>query len=66
MTISKIAFVDKTLSDYSFDISYEQGIFTMMITFVFFTILALYLDEVIPNELGTHKHPLFFLNIGYN
>jgi hypothetical protein len=30
-------------------------------SFIIFTIVALYLDEVIPNEMGTHKDPLFFL-----
>lgn len=33
----------------------------LIVTFFAYVLLALYLDEVMPNELGTHRHPLFFL-----
>ncbi len=38
---------------------------TFIITGIAYILIALYLDEVIPNELGTHKHPLFFIGVGY-
>lgn len=28
-----------------------------------FSILYLYLDQVLPNEYGTNKHPFFFLGV---
>lgn len=38
--------------------------FMMLVADIFvYGILYLYLDEVLPNEYGTHKHPLFFLGI---
>jgi hypothetical protein len=49
MTISKIAFINNNLGGYSFDISYSQGIITMFLTFILYTLIALYLDEVVPN-----------------
>lgn len=33
--------------------------------FLLYLILYLYLDEVLPNEYGTNKHPLFFLGFHY-
>jgi len=44
MTISKIAFLHGSLDQYSFDITYGQGIATMFVVFIIFTVLALYLD----------------------
>jgi ATP-binding cassette subfamily A (ABC1) protein 3 len=64
MTISKIAFISRDFVDFSFNITYEQGVVTMFGTFIVFTMIALYLDEIVPNEMGTHKHPLFFLGVG--
>lgn len=67
VTLSNIAF----LSDGSggltnnFDIGFQQGCLTFLITSVAFIVIALYLDEVVPNEMGTHRHPLFFLGVGY-
>ena len=44
MTLSKIAFIDDSLNSRSFDITYGQGILTMFILFIFYILLALYLD----------------------
>ena len=33
----------------------------LAIDVVLYFVLFFYLDAVIPNELGTNKHPLFFL-----
>jgi len=33
---------------------------------VFWTVFALYLDQVFPNEFGSKKHPLFFIKYFFN
>ncbi len=65
LTISKLAFISTTDNFPTFNITFGQSVLTFIITFIFYCLLALYLDEVIPNELGTHRHPLFFLGAGY-
>ena len=45
----------------SFDYSYSTAVPTLLISFGVYTLLALYLGEILPNEMGTQKHPLFFL-----
>ena len=66
ITLSNIAFiVDPNLISTNFNIGFQQGVITFIITATAYILIALYLDEVIPNELGTHKHPLFFIGVGY-
>ena len=66
MTISNIAFiVDPTQVAFNFVMPYEQGVITLIVSAFFWTLLALYLDEVVPNEMGSHRHPLFFIGVGY-
>lgn len=67
VTISNVAFINKGGSSISnnFDLGFNQGCLTFAVTSVVFVLLALYLDEVVPNEMGTHRHPLFFLGVGY-
>jgi len=64
MAVTDIAFQRSEYSAFWFNFSYSQGMITLIASFFAFTLIALYLDEVIPNELGTHKHPLFFLGCG--
>ena len=64
MALSSIAFQRSEFEDFAFNFSYSQGIITLTAEFFVFTLIALYLNEVLPNELGTHKHPLFFLSCG--
>jgi hypothetical protein len=61
MAISKISFI---FPGYTFDFSYSQAIVTLIVITPIYILLALYLEQVIPSELGTHKHPLFFLGFG--
>lgn len=63
MGLSVIAFKNSSY-DFGFNFTYSQAIITLLIDFAVFTLLALYLNEIIPNEMGTHKHPLFFLGCG--
>jgi hypothetical protein len=66
MAISNIAFiVDPNLVAYNFVMPYEQGVITLIVSALVWTLLALYLDEVVPNEMGSHRHPLFFIGVGY-
>lgn len=66
MAISNIAFiVDPNQFAYNFVMPYEQGVITLIVSGLVWTLLALYLDEVVPNEMGTHRHPLFFIGVGY-
>jgi hypothetical protein len=65
LTISNLAFISYSDQFPSFDISFGQSALTFIVTAIVYCLLALYLDEVIPNELGTHKHPLFFLGGRY-
>lgn len=66
ITLSNIAFIfDPSQQISNFDIGFRQSVLTFIITTFFYVIFALYLDEVIPNEMGTHKHPLFFIGVGY-
>ena len=60
MALSKIAF-----GGLPFDFSYQRGVVTLALMIPIYTLIAMYLDLVVPNELGTHKHPLFFLGVGY-
>eukprot|EP01038_Epipyxis_sp_PR26KG_P012006 gene12006-16074_t len=45
--------------------SFAIVLFMLWIDFYIYGILALYLDQVIPQEYGTPKHPLFFLQWRY-
>lgn len=65
LAISNLAFISTTDNFPNFNISFEQSVVTFIATAIFYCLLALYLDEVIPNDLGTHKHPLFFLGRVY-
>ena len=49
MAVSKIAFRNSDFDNFEFNFSYSQGIITLLIDFFLFTILALYLNEVLPN-----------------
>lgn len=66
-TLSNIAFIPSSSSPVGgrFDLGFQQGSITFLITSLAFILIALYLDEVVPNEMGTHRHPLFFLGVGY-
>ena len=33
----------------------------LIVDMVVYFLLYIYLDQVLPNEYGTHKHPLFFI-----
>lgn len=46
---------------YSMNYTYEAAAFTLAATAIGYTLIAFYLDQVLPNELGIKKHPLFFL-----
>lgn len=61
MSVSNIAFINPSFKDMTFDYSYSRAIPTLLLSFVIYTLLALYLSEILPNEMGTQKHPLFFL-----
>ena len=61
MGMSAIAFIDPN----SFpppNFSYSDSILSLSIGGIIFMVLALYLDQVWPNEMGTNKSPLFFLD----
>ncbi|EFA80182.1 ABC transporter A family protein [Heterostelium album PN500] len=47
-------------SDYTWDFEPSKIIFWLYIDSVFYLLLALYLDQVLPREFGVPKHPLFF------
>lgn len=64
MSVAKIAFSSSQFGQ-SFDFNYQRGVITLLLQIPVYIILSLYLDIVVPNELGTHKHPLFFLGAGY-
>ncbi len=50
ITLSNIAFiVDPNLISINFNIGFEQGVITLLITAVVYILIALYLDEVVPN-----------------
>ena len=36
------------------------------IDIIAYALLYLYLDQVLPNEYGTNKHPLFLFGYSYN
>lgn len=40
----------------------STGISMLVFNILFFAVLSIYLDQVVPNENGQRKHPLFFLN----
>lgn len=66
IAISNIAFLQNPYSiSTNFPIGFEQGTLTLLISAVVYLLLALYLDEIMPNQLGSNKHPLFFLGVGY-
>lgn len=56
--ISQIAFIDRF---FTLDYSYSDAVSALLITAVAYTLLAFYLEQVLPNEHGTNKHPLFFI-----
>ena len=43
------------------DFSYSTAIIILGSTSIFYPLLAFYLEQVFPNELGVKKHPLFFI-----
>lgn len=45
----------------NFDYTYEDAIIALSLSSVIYLVLAIYLEQVLPNEKGTNKHPLFFL-----
>lgn len=49
---------------YTFSIS--DYYMMLAIDFFAYLLLYVYLDQVLPNEYGTNKHPLFFLGISYS
>ncbi len=57
--MSTIAFTNDQMRDLNF--TYEEALTMLGITTVGYTLLAIYLDLVWPNEMGTNKHPLFFI-----
>jgi ATP-binding cassette, subfamily A (ABC1), member 3 len=61
MGVADIAFL---MPDFTFSFTYGRANATLALQFVIYTTLALYLEQVLPSESGTHKHPLFFLGIG--
>lgn len=40
----------------------DEAMYMLAFDTFFYFILYLYFDQVLPNEYGTHKSPLFFLN----
>lgn len=58
--VSKIVFINQY--DPPINYEYTDGILMLIATSIIFMILALYLEQVLPNELGSNKSPLFFLN----
>ena len=44
MSLSKVAFIDPTVSNYDFDITYQQGVITLIATIFIYPIIAFYLD----------------------
>ncbi|CAD8082367.1 unnamed protein product [Paramecium sonneborni] len=47
-----------TINNYSISIAWTWH----MINIIVYLVLAIYLDQVFPNEWGVKKHPLFFIN----
>lgn len=56
---SQIAFIGHINIDFLF--TYEDAIIALSLSSVIYLVLAIYLEQVLPNEKGTNKHPLFFL-----
>ena len=46
---------------FTLDFTFEDSLKALAISAVAYTLLAFYLEQVIPNEYGTNKHPLFFI-----
>jgi hypothetical protein len=44
MTLSKIAFINSQLSDYDFNITYGQGVITLIGIILIYPLIAFYLD----------------------
>jgi hypothetical protein len=45
----------------TFDFSYIKAIARLIVLTPIYILLALYLEQLIPSEPGTHNHPLFSL-----
>ena len=43
------------------DFSYEDSLIALSLDVVVYLAISIYLDQVWPNEVGTNKHPLFFV-----
>ncbi|KAF2073997.1 hypothetical protein CYY_004704 [Polysphondylium violaceum] len=50
-----------TWSTYTWDFEPSKIILWLYIDTIFFLLVSLYLDQVLPREFGVPKHPLFFL-----
>ncbi|CAD8103132.1 unnamed protein product [Paramecium primaurelia] len=48
-----------------FDFGKKEYFGVLLFDIIFYGLLAQYLDQVVPNEYGTNKHPLFFLGVKY-
>jgi hypothetical protein len=59
--ISKIVFTNKNLPTPDC-FSSGNAIGMLVISGIIYLLLALYLEQVLPNSQGTNRHPLFFLS----
>lgn len=59
--LSKIAFISR-FNDFDIDFYYSDAVTSLGLCAIGYTLLAFYLEQVLPNEYGTNKHPLFFIN----
>ena len=41
--------------------TYNDAVVSLIVGTFVYGLLAIYLDQVMPNEFGSHRHPLFFL-----
>jgi hypothetical protein len=57
--VSTIAFINNSFP--SLNYTYSDSVITLICTAIGYTLLAFYLEQVLPNSQGTNKHPLFFL-----
>ncbi|CAD8125443.1 unnamed protein product [Paramecium sonneborni] len=46
-----------------FDFGKKEYFGVLLFDIIFYGLLAQYLDQVVPNQYGTNKHPLFFLGV---
>lgn len=56
---SEVGINSSTAHEVYGDYTFDTGLWMLFVGFLFFLLLGLYLDQVLPKEYGQRKHPCF-------